>query len=135
MAAITLTSAASRYTALQSGVSATTTNWVTVPRGFSVVTFHLDISAAGTSTTPVVKAAFLGTLDDARVITLLTGSTITATGYHTYSIGPGLTAVADSPTVSTAAAAVTGLPMIVGLTCTVVGVPTYSTAVEFRGKI
>jgi hypothetical protein len=132
MAAISFTAQKGRYQVLRSAQTTTLTDWILTPSWATSVIIHLDISAAGTNT---ILTAFAGrpfNLDDARTALILTSATITAAGYHTYTIAPNATTVADSATVGTAAVVPGAVPSILGITTTPTG-STYSVAVEFRG--
>jgi hypothetical protein len=134
MAAITPKAGApySGITVLQSAATGTTTDWLDVPKWCSLIIVHLDITVAGTSTILTVKSANPVTRDDTRTALIFTSATVTAIGYHSYTIAPNGTVLADSATVGTAAVAAGAIPSLLGVTTTPTG-STYSSAIEFRG--
>lgn len=119
-----------KFVALQSAATGTTTDWLDVPEWANAVRVHLRVTAAGTNTILTIKGAHPTVRDDGTAITLVTSATITATGYHTYTLTPSGTAVADSATVSTGVVAAASVPKLIGVTTTPTG-STYSTDIEF----
>lgn len=133
MAGITFTTIQGRFTGLQGGATSTTTNWVTTPGWANLAIVHLDVTAAGTNTILTLKAAGpTRPPDDSRAITFFTSATITAASYHTYTLDPRATSVADAAGASTMAVVPAVVPAMLGITTTPTG-STYSTWIEFRG--
>ena len=134
MAAITPTAFNGRFKVLQSAVTGTTTDWIYTPAKSGICVVHLDISAAGTNTILVLKAASpftRGAPDDTRAISFFTSATITAASYHSYALGTQHTSVADAAGASTMVVVPANIPLLLGITTTPTG-STYSTAVSFR---
>lgn len=135
MATISVTSVPGRFKALLAGQTTTTTSWVQPPPWASIAIVHLVITVAGTSTILTLKAAQsgAGNLDDAAAatITFYTGATITAASFHTYTLHPLATAVADAAGASTMAVVPALVPTTLGITVTPNG-STYYTAIEYR---
>ncbi len=135
MAAISFTAVKGRYLALQAGATGTTTNWVQTPGWANIAIVHLVITVAGTNTILTLKAAppGSGNPDDAaaNTITFYTGATITAASYHSYTLSPWNTSVADAAGASTMAVVPALVPTVLGITTTPTG-STYYTSLEFR---
>jgi hypothetical protein len=134
MAAITPSTVSGGLKILRSAQTTTLTDWVSTPPWAQLVIVHLRISVAGTNTILTLKAADPVARDDAagNFITFLTSATITATGYHTYTVHPFATAAADQAAADAAVIAAAPVPALLGITITPTG-STYSTYVEFRG--
>ena len=115
---------------LRTGSTSTTTDWVDVPSWCGFVTVHLNITVAGTNTILTLKQPNPVLRDDGTAITFLTSATITAAGYHSYTIHPCATAVADGAAANTAVVAAAPIPTTIGVTTTPTG-STYSTAISF----
>ncbi len=134
MAAISLTAVPGRFSRLLAAQTGATTSWVQTPGYPCIVIVHLDITTAGTNTILTLKAGNVvptGAYDDTRTALIATGATITAASYHTYAVGPALTAVADVAGAGAAAVVPAVVPAVLGITVTPTG-STYSTAIEFR---
>jgi len=117
--------------ALQSGATGTTTDWIDVPKWCNLIVVHLNITAGGTNTIQTLKSAHPTVRDDGTAITFFTSATITAAGYHSYTIHPWATSVADAAGAATAAVVPGTIPNLIGVTTTPTG-STYSTAIEFK---
>jgi hypothetical protein len=137
VAAITPFTPVTPFTIVRSAVGTSQTDWILKPVWANKAIVFLSVTAAGTSSIMTFLAADPALRDDAQVLTLFTGATITAASNHMYPIGDFGISSAEVADGAAADAIVLqdelrAIPAYLGLQMTTVGGPTYTLSIEFR---